>query len=193
MQISAFAGDNITVTHTLIWRTYSLHLSTSLVEFDQTGRVSRMFGLVLPAASRSSSFAIRFLLSWVARRLMQHKSADPGLHQGRGGAWDHRRCGACFCWLATTLPFASSKMPKTLRGSFNQALRPLPSVVKGFKPAVCQPSGHCPLLLGRSSLPFASRQMRLKCPAAAPTRHSGHKHFLLEPWSLPFASLALCC
>ena len=113
--------------------------------------------------------------------LMQHKSADPGLHQGRGGAWDHRRCGACFCWLATTLPFASSTKPKTLRGSFNQALRPLPSVVKGFKPAVCQPSGHCPLLLGRSSLPFASRQMRLKCPAAAPTRHSGHKHFLLEP------------
>ena len=23
-------------------------------------------------------------------------SADPGLRQGRGGAWDHRRCGTCF-------------------------------------------------------------------------------------------------
>jgi hypothetical protein len=23
------------------------------------------------------------------------KSADPGLSQGRGGAWDHRRCGTC--------------------------------------------------------------------------------------------------
>ena len=23
------------------------------------------------------------------------KSADPGLRQGRGGAWDHRRCGPC--------------------------------------------------------------------------------------------------
>jgi hypothetical protein len=22
-------------------------------------------------------------------------SADPGLRQGRGGAWDHRRCGTC--------------------------------------------------------------------------------------------------
>ena len=22
-------------------------------------------------------------------------SADPGLRQGRGGAWDHRRCGSC--------------------------------------------------------------------------------------------------
>ena len=84
----------------------------------------------------------------------------PGLRQGRGGAWDHRRCGACFCWLATTLPSASSdkapraqsqhvtatlhasnattlarpqtlKMPKALRGSLDQALRPQPSVVKG--------------------------------------------------------------
>ena len=50
-------------------------------------------------------------------------------------------------------------MPKTLRGSFDQALRPLPSVVKGLQ-ACCLPAvGHCPLLLGRSSLPFASRQM----------------------------------
>jgi len=31
-------------------------------------------------------------------------------------------------------------------------------LLKAFKPAVCQPSGHCPLLLGRSSLPFI-RQM----------------------------------
>jgi len=34
------------------------------------------------------------------------------------------------------LPFASPqtpKMPKTLRGSFDQALRPLPSVVKGVQ------------------------------------------------------------
>ena len=87
-------------------------------------------------------------------------SADPGLRQGRGGAWDHRRCGACFCWLATTLPSTNSdkapraqsqhvtatlhasnattlarpqtlKMPKTLRGSLDQALKPLPSVVQG--------------------------------------------------------------
>ena len=93
------------------------------------------------------------------------------------------------------------------------------SVVRAFKPAVCQPSNaynppwqlrpgalatsicwqralrpvHGPLLLGRSSLPFASRQLRLKSPVAASTRRSGHKHFLLEPWSLPFASMVLCC
>ena len=31
------------------------------------------------------------------RRVSMHwkKSADPGLRQGRGGAWDHRRCGPC--------------------------------------------------------------------------------------------------
>ena len=27
---------------------------------------------------------------------MVQKSADPGLRQGRGGAWDNRRCGTCF-------------------------------------------------------------------------------------------------
>ena len=61
----------------------------------------------------------------------------------------------------SSLPFASRQMPKMIRGSFHPALRPLPSFVKGlqacclpavtplpsvlraFKPAVCQPSGHC--------------------------------------------------
>ena len=56
----------------------------------------------------------------------------------------------------SSLPFASRQMPKMSCGSFHPALRPLPSFVKGlqavtplpsvlraFKPAVCQPSGHC--------------------------------------------------
>ena len=30
------------------------------------------------------------------------KSADPGLCQGRGGAWDHRRCGSCLSWTFAT-------------------------------------------------------------------------------------------
>ena len=29
-------------------------------------------------------------------------SADPGLRQGRGGAWDHRRCGSCLSWTFAT-------------------------------------------------------------------------------------------
>ena len=47
-------------------------------------------------------------------------------------------------------------MPKMPRGSFDQALWPQAFVVRALKPAVCL---HGPLLLGRSSLPFASRQM----------------------------------
>ena len=130
----------------------------------------------------------------------------PAFDQDRGGAWDHRRCGACFCWLATTLPSASSdklqrspglkplkclkpsaavwtrhsghsplllrafqpavcqslKMPKTLRGSFEQALRPLPSVVKGVQ-ACRLPGLKC-----------------LKRSAAASSRHSGHCPLLLR-------------
>ena len=36
------------------------------------------------------------------------KSADPGLRQGRGGAWDHRRCGSCLSWTLAT-PNAAGK------------------------------------------------------------------------------------
>ena len=43
-----------------------------------------------------------------------------------------------------------------LRGSFDQALWPQAFAVRVFKPAVCL---HSHLLLGRSSLPFASLQM----------------------------------
>ena len=137
-------------------------------------------------------------------------------------------------------------MPKALRGSFEQALRPLPSVVKGVQAcrlpglkclkrcaaASSRHSGHCPLLLmpktvrgrfeqalrplpslvkGCSSLPFARPQMPktlrgsfeqalrplpsvvkgvqacrlpgLKCLkrcAAASSRHSGHCPLLLR-------------
>ena len=133
----------------------------------------------------------------------------------------------------SSLPFASPQMPKIPCGSSDQALWPQAFLVRALKPAVCL---HGALLLGRSSLPFASPQMPkmsrgsfdqalwpqayhfllepcrlpfasmvlccygvqacrlpavkcLKCPAAASTRHSGHKHLLLESWSLPFASM----
>ena len=38
----------------------------------------------------------------------QYISADPGLRQGRGGAWDHRRCGSCLSWTLAT-PNAAGK------------------------------------------------------------------------------------
>ena len=56
----------------------------------------------------------------------------------------------------SSLPFARPQMPKTLRGSFEQALRPLPSVVKGVQ-ACRLPGLKC-----------------LKRCAAASSRHSGH-------------------
>ena len=105
-------------------------------------------------------------------------------------------------------------MPKTLRGSFEQALRPLPSVVKdvqacrlpGLKclkrcaAASSRHSGHCPLLLMpqmlRGSFEQALRPLPcvvkdvqacrlpgLKCLkrcAAASSRHSGHCPLLLR-------------
>jgi len=49
-----------------------------------------------------------------------------------------------------------SNRPKMLRGSFDQTLWPGAFVVRAFKPAVCL---HSRLLFGRSSLPFARRQM----------------------------------
>ena len=85
------------------------------------------------------------------------KSADPGLRQGRGGAWDHRRCGACFCWLATTLPSA--------RHSGH-----CPLLLRAFKPASSRHSGHCPVLLRA----FKPAVCHLKRCAAALSRHSRH-------------------
>jgi len=51
-------------------------------------------------------------------------------------------------------------MPKVFRGNFDQALWPQAFVIRALKPAVCL---HGPLLLGRSSLPFASPQMPKMC------------------------------
>ena len=116
------------------------------------------------------------------------KSADPGLCQGRGGAWDHRRCGICFCRLATTLPFASSASHQghshiscmhialtplfarpqpspTLCGSFDQTLRPQPSVVKGVQ--ACR-------------LPAFKPLKPLKGSAAASCSYSSHSHLFLR-------------
>ena len=59
------------------------------------------------------------LMGVQACRLPGLKSADPGLRQGRGGAWDHCRCGTCLsqlqmlqCFAAASisLPFASTAL-----------------------------------------------------------------------------------
>ena len=67
-------------------------------------------------------------------------SADPGLGQGRDGAWDHWRCGTCFVTaMALTL---SKVVPAT---SACLCLSGFPSL-KGLKRAAAAPttySGHC--------------------------------------------------
>ena len=85
-------------------------------------------------------------------------------------------------------------MPQTLRGSFEQALRPLPSVVKGVQAcrlpglrclkrcaaASSRRSGHCPSVVKGVQ---ACRLPGLKCLkrcAAASSRHSGHCSLLLR-------------
>ena len=79
------------------------------------------------------------------------------------------------------VPFARPHMPKTLRGSFEQALRPLPSVVKGIQACrlpglkCLKRSGHCPLLLRAfkpavcqaSNASNAARQLRAGTQATA--------------------------
>ena len=67
-----------------------------------------------------------------------------------------RHSGHCPLLRAFKRAVCRPQMPKTLRGSFEQALRPLPSVVKGVQ-----------------GLPFARPQCLKRC-AAASSRHSGH-------------------
>ena len=107
----------------------------------------------------------------------------------------------------SSLPFASLqtlKTPKTLRGSFHQALWPSAFAAPGLQPALClhippRPlavslccsrvaacplPAHSPLLLGHSSLPFASLQT-LKTPKTL--RGSFHQAL----WPSAFASTKL--
>ena len=185
-------------------------------------------------------------------------SADPGLRQGRGGAWDHCRCGTCSVsgpnrlmqlrpgaqaiaiWAChshlllrqrSSLPFARLQRPKTLRGSFGRGVRGCPQTPKtrrgsfdqARRPA-CAPKASNPppqrrpgtqataiCYYRRSRLPFARPQRPktlrgtfdqalrsqasatigvrgcrllalkgLKRSAAPSTRHSGHSHLLLS-------------
>ena len=64
-------------------------------------------------------------------------SADPGLCQGRGGAWDHRRCGT---WLSGRkqrhTPPNASNPPAGLQGNnsyYSYYYMPLPSVFQGVQ------------------------------------------------------------
>ena len=99
------------------------------------------------------------------------KSADPGLSQGRGGAWDHRRCGTSPSSLSTAKPILqpSSHINSFLPSPDISLALPLLCCVELISaclslllsvPQSCSqqaPQGHTSKTsYGRPSLPFAS-------------------------------------
>ena len=71
-------------------------------------------------------------------------SADPGLCQGRGGTWDHRRCGT---WLPCRLPWQHCGTPnlagkgtRLFKATTLAATCPCHLFLRAFKAAVCPPS-----------------------------------------------------
>ena len=112
-------------------------------------------------------------------------SADPGLRQGRGGAWDHRRCG--------TFP------TRPARKSYHKAT----AMAQGHLPAAAMASYR------RSRLPFARPQTLQNPPnapkvriapqgqgtptsptRATPARKSHHKATAMAQGHLPAAAMA---
>ena len=155
-------------------------------------------------------FTIYYTSIYVAMMIII--SADPGLRQGRGGAWDHRRCGTCFVialcsWgiQACRLPgFKRLKLLKPSKSLAPPATKPLQTLKTlttlqllhcFLAAAATKPSGRQPLLFQGCSLPFActslaahqapgrQRSSIAACPLPA------HSPLLLGHSSLLFARL----
>ena len=83
-------------------------------------------------------------------------SADPGLCQGRGGAWDHRRCGT---WLSGRKQGTRLSKATTLSATCPSHLHAPAELLHLHAPAICF-SGH-------SRLPFARPQTLQTLPQAS--------------------------
>ena len=101
-------------------------------------------------------------------------SADAGLRQGRGGAWDHRRCGTCPVGpplqRPTCLSHAFLRAFKAAVCSF-EISKPFRKLVSGnhfrsYRPQPC-------VFLRRSRLPFGRPQTlrRSRLPFGRPQTH----------------------
>ena len=126
-------------------------------------------------------------------------SADPGLSQGRGGAWDHRRCGttALFkatqaCRVAQTLPGSVHKLLKPHHSAFRaqgcrlpsiKTPKPFPRLLNSVHEPVKPP--HCACLLananeGTAFSPNSSRQchssLLLGCSRVQFARPENHRN-----------------
>ena len=84
------------------------------------------------------------------------KSADPGLCQGRGGAWDHRRCGT---WLSARKQGTRLSKATTLSATCPSHLHAPAELLHLHAPAIC--------FSGRSRLPFAWPQTLQTLPQAS--------------------------
>ena len=159
-----------------------------------------------------------FLVEWDTGgpALHQHKtiSADPGLRQGRGGAWDHRRCGTFPTRPARksyhkATAMAQGHLPAAAMASYSQNPPNAPKVR-------IAPQGHLPAAAmasyRRSRLPFARPQtlQTLQNPPNAPkvriapqgqgtptsptratsARKSHHKATAMAQGHLPAAAMA---
>ena len=125
------------------------------------------------AASTRHSGHCPLLLRAFKPAVCQASNASNAARQLRAGTQATALC----CQGLSSLPFARPQMPQMLRGSFEQALRPLPSVVKGVQ--ACRLPG----LKCLRPLPSVVKGVQacrlpglkcLKCCAAASSRHSGH-------------------
>ena len=83
-------------------------------------------------------------------------SADPGLCQGRGGAWDHRRCGT---WLSGRKQGTRLSKATTLSATCPSHLHAPAELLHLHAPAIC--------FSGRSRLPFARPQTLQTLPQAS--------------------------
>ena len=88
--------------------------------------------------------------------LYRYISADPGLCQGRGGAWDHRRCGT---WLSGRKQGTRLSKATTLSATCPSHLHAPAELLHLHAPAIC--------FSGRSRLPFARPQTLQTLPQAS--------------------------
>ena len=129
---------------------------------------------------------------------MKWKSADPGLRQGRGGAWDHRRCGTCFS--CSPLLVCQSWQRLTPQLLFQTEFKPRQTILarrrhSGRGLSCSLNKALRPWLPCSSQAPLRQRQTF----PAAPTRPWGRGSVLLwrfkaavcQAWKLPNPSLQL--
>ena len=147
-------------------------------------------------------------------------SADPGLGQGRGGAWDHRRCGTSPSSLSTVKPILQPsshinsffcRLPALKPSLLQPTATPRPHI-NGFLWPLLQPTGtpephiHTSMAsYGHPSLPFASSLAANRHPRAthqwllmatlAANRHprATHPHINGFLWASKSAVCQLSC